>query len=110
MGTKEDDVIAQLTGPGGAFEIQTVPVHGVPLRVFTTAPTSLRDLWLIGAARGDVPYIIYEDNVITYAHAHEMVRSLAEWLTSNGVKQGHRVAIGMRNYPEWAVAYWAIQY
>ena len=110
MGTKEDDVIAQLTGPGGAFEIQTVPVHGVPLRVFATAPSSLRDLWLIGAARGDVPYIIYEDNVITYAHAHEMVRSLAEWLTSNGVKQGDRVAIGMRNYPEWAVAYWAIQY
>ncbi|MFM7094833.1 MAG: AMP-binding protein, partial [Actinomycetota bacterium] len=109
MGTKEDDVIAQLTGPGGAFEIQTVPVHGVPLRVFATAPSSLRDLWLIGAARGDVPYLIYGDEVITFGAAHRMVCSLAQWLVDHGVKKGDRVAIGMRNYPEWAIAYWAIQ-
>ena len=102
-------VIAGLTGPGGAFEIATVEVHGVPLRVFKTAPNSLRDLWLIGAQRGDVPYLIYEDDVITYARAHEMVCSLATWLKNHGVQQGDRVAIGMRNYPEWAIAYWAIQ-
>ncbi len=109
MGTKEDDVIAQLTGSGGSFEIQTVPVHGVPLRVFATAPSSLRDLWLIGAARGEVPYLIYGDEVITFGRAHEMVCSLAHWLVDHGVKKGDRVAIGMRNYPEWAIAYWAIQ-
>ena len=104
-----EEATAWLTGPGGAFEIKTVPVHGVPLRVFATAPSSLRDLWLIGAARGDVPYLIYEDDVTTYGRAHEMVRSLAAWLTANGVNQGDRVAIGMRNYPEWAISYWAIQ-
>jgi long-chain acyl-CoA synthetase len=101
--------IAGLTGPGGAFEIATVEVRGVPLRVFKTAPESLRDLWLIGAQRGEVPYLIYEDDVITYARAHEMVCSLANWLVEHGVRQGDRVAIGMRNYPEWAIAYWAIQ-
>ena len=109
QGDKEKSVVAQLTGPGGTFEIRTVPVHGVPLRVFATAPDSLRDLWLMGAARGDVPYLIHEDEVITFGRAHEMVRSLAAWLTENGVKQGDRVAIGMRNYPEWAISYWAIQ-
>jgi long-chain acyl-CoA synthetase len=106
---KEKSVVAQLTGAGGAFEITTVPVHGVPLRVFATAPSSLRDLWLMGAARGDLPYLIYRDEVTTYAGAHEMVRSLVAWLVENGVKQGDRVAIGMRNYPEWAISYWAIQ-
>ena len=104
-----DDAVARLTGPGGAFEIATVPVRGVPLRVFAGAPSSLRDLWSLGAARGDVPYLIYEADVITYGRAHEMVCSLAAWLNAHGVKQGDRVAIGMRNYPEWAIAYWAIQ-
>ena len=108
-GVNESEVVARLTGPGGAFEIQTVPVRGVPLRVFATAPSSLRDLWLIGAARGDVPYLIYGDEVITFGRAHQMVCSLARWLTDHGVEKGDRVAIGMRNYPEWAIAYWAIQ-
>jgi len=108
-GVNESEVVARLTGPGGAFEIQTVPVRGVPLRVFATAPSSLRDLWLIGAARGDVPYLIYGDEVITFGRAHQMVCSLARWLTDHGVTKGDRVAIGMRNYPEWAVAFWATQ-
>ena len=104
-----NEIIAQLTGPGGSFEIETVPIRGVPLRVYKTAPESLRDLWLKGAARGDVPYLIYEDTVTTYAAADGMVRSLAAWLLERGVKQGDRVAIGMRNYPEWAISFWAIQ-
>lgn len=108
-GVNESEVNARLTGPGGAFEIVTVSVRGVPLRVFATAPSSLRDLWLNGAARGDVPYLIYGDEVITFGRAHQMVCSLARWLTDHGVKKGDRVAIGMRNYPEWAIAYWAIQ-
>ena len=105
----ESEVIAKLTGPGGAFEIATVLVHGVPMRVFATAPTSLRDLWMLGAARGEVPYLIYQDEVITFGRAHQMVCSLAAWLVGHGVKKGDRIAIGMRNYPEWAIAYWAIQ-
>ena len=105
----ESEVIAKLTGPGGAFEIATVRVHGVPMRVFATAPTSLRDLWMLGAARGEVPYLIYQDEVITFGRAHQMVCSLAAWLVGHGVKKGDRIAIGMRNYPEWAIAYWAIQ-
>ncbi len=109
QGDNASSVISQLTGPGGTFEIETVPIRGIPLRVYKTAPRSLSDLWQVGAARGDVPYLIYENEVVTYAQADGMVRSLAAWLAGRGVKQGDRVAIGMRNYPEWAVAFWAIQ-
>src|SRR5262249_14670844 len=35
------------------------------------------------------------------------VASFAAWLISQGVKNGDRVAIAMRNYPEWLLAYWA---
>jgi long-chain acyl-CoA synthetase len=35
------------------------------------------------------------------------VASIANWLLQNGVKRGDRVAIAMRNYPEWMLIYWA---
>lgn len=104
-----EQAIAELTAPGSHFELETVPVYGHPVRVFKNAPSSLRDVWLTAAARGDVPYFIYEDVVLTYADAHQQVKSLAAWLDSQGVRKGDRVALGMRNYPEWVIAYWALQ-
>lgn len=103
------EVLEQLTGPGGPFEVAVVPVRGVPLRVFATAPGSLRDLWLASASHGDSPYLVYGDEIFSYTDSHRIVRSFAAWLTQRGVGQGDRVAIGMRNYPEWALAFWAIQ-
>jgi long-chain acyl-CoA synthetase len=36
------------------------------------------------------------------------LQALAQWLIDSGVQPGDRVAIAMRNYPEWMQAYWAI--
>jgi long-chain acyl-CoA synthetase len=108
MPTREE-VLAELTGPGGRFEISRVPVRGVPLRVFTSAPESLRDLWLASAQHADSPYLVYQDEVFTYTDSHRIVDNVAAWLAAHGVQQGDRVAIGMRNFPEWALAFWAIQ-
>ena len=44
---------------------------------------------------------------MTYGQAHTQVDALASYLTSVGVGHGDRVALSMRNYPEWALAYWA---
>ena len=103
------EAIVELTAEGMPLELQTIEVHGNPLRVFKNAPDSLRDIWLLAAQQGDAPYFIYEDKVLTYADAHQQVVSVAAWLSSQGVKKGDRVALGMRNYPEWAIAYWATQ-
>ena len=32
---------------------------------------------------------------------------IANWMVSNGIRQHDRVAIAMRNYPEWMLCYWA---
>ncbi len=104
-----DEAIAELTAPGMLFELETVPVHGNPLRVFKNAPRSLRDVWLAAAERGDTPYFHYDDVTTTYGQAHQQVTAVAAWLVERGVKKGDRVAVGMRNYPEWAFAHWAIQ-
>ena len=79
------------------------------LRVFRNAHRSLREQWLATEALGDRPYLIYEDEVITFADAHRIVNSVSAWLAANGVRKGDRVAIGMRNYPEFALAFWAVE-
>jgi len=104
-----EQAIAELTAAGSPFELEIVAVYGHPVRVFKNAPASLRDVWLTAAARGNVPYFIYDDVVLTYGDAHKQVTSLAAWLVSQGVSKGDRVALGMRNYPEWVMAYWALQ-
>ena len=103
------EAISELTSAGSPFELETVNVHGHPVRVFKNAPASLRDVWLSAAARGATPYFHYDDVTITYGDAHKQVTAVAAWLVARGVKKGDRVAVGMRNYPEWAMAHWAIQ-
>lgn len=103
------EAISELTSAGSPFELETVNVHGHPVRVFKNAPVSLRDVWLAAASRGVTPYFHYDDVTITYGDAHQQVTAVAAWLLERGVKKGDRVAVGMRNYPEWAMAHWAIQ-
>ena len=99
---------ATLTSEGGDFEIDTIEVRGNPCRVYKNAPNSLRDVWLSSLQFAERDYLVYGDERLTYAQAHNQTASLAAWLKANGVNPGDRVAIAMRNYPEWLLAYWAI--
>ena len=102
-----EDAWDQLSGPGGPFEIRETEVRGQLLREYASAPPTLRDLWLLSASHGDADYLVYDDERITYAEAHRQVAQVATWLLANGVEPGDRVAIAMRNYPEWMLTYWA---
>ena len=104
-----NEAAAQLTAPGALFAWSVKEVSGVSVRVFDNAPDSLRDLFAGTAVHGDADYLVFRDERVTYAEAHRQVRALASWLaTHGGVNQGDRVAISMRNYPEWIISYWAI--
>lgn len=98
---------AELTAPGAPFEIVVAEVRGVPIRTFKNVPPSIREFWLSTAAFADRTYLVYQDERITYAEAHKQVASIANWMMQNGVAPGDRVAIAMRNYPEWMLIYWA---
>ncbi len=97
----------QLTAPGAPFAWSIRDVAGRPMRTYDAAPPTLRAIWEGSAVHGDNEYLVYGDERITYRQAHEMVAQLAAYLASQGVGPGDRVAIAMRNYPEWALAYWA---
>ncbi|MEM0987170.1 MAG: AMP-binding protein [Pseudomonadota bacterium] len=102
-----EKVRAALSGPGGDFEVVEAEVMGQTLRTFKQAPNSIREFWLSTAAFADRTYIVYQDERITYAEAHAQVAAIASWLFDQGVKPGDRVAVAMRNYPEWMLIYWA---
>ena len=97
----------ELTGPGGPFEITTIPVGGIPVRAFRHALPDVRALWQSTLQFADRTYLVYEDERLTYAAAHARVNAIAAWLAAQGVQPGDRVAIAMRNYPEWLLIYWA---
>lgn len=97
----------ELTGPGGQFEIVEADVLGNRIRVFANAPPSVREVWLSTRQFAERPYLIYQDEILTYAEAHQRVNAVAAWLAAQGVKPGDRVAIAMRNYLEWMLIYWA---
>jgi acyl-CoA synthetase (AMP-forming)/AMP-acid ligase II len=99
---------AELTAPGQMFEVERRPVRGVDILTYRHAPPSLREVWLSTAGHGDNDYLVYGDERISYAEAHRQVAALAAELAAGGVAAGDRVAIAMRNYPEWMVAYWAV--
>lgn len=98
---------AELTAPGAPFEIAVQDVRGSQIRTFKNAPPNVRLLWLSTAQFAERDYLVYGDERMTYAEAHRQVASIAGWLLANGVKPGDRVAIAMRNYPEWMLIYWA---
>ncbi|MEM1230136.1 MAG: class I adenylate-forming enzyme family protein [Pseudomonadota bacterium] len=96
-----------LTGAGGDFAVTTTVVRGVPIRTYAAAPPSLREVWLSTLQFPERDYLVYESERWTYAQAHQEVAALAGWLTEQGIGPGDRVALAMRNYPEWLLAYWA---
>ncbi|BFM16464.1 class I adenylate-forming enzyme family protein [Maricurvus nonylphenolicus] len=104
---KLKEITAAMTSKGEMFEISTTEIAGMPLKFWVNAPGSLRDLWLSTAVHADKDYLVFQDERWTYAEAHQQVAKIANWLVSNGIKQHDRVAIAMRNYPEWMLAYWA---
>ena len=98
---------AELDAPGSPFATHMTTIRGVPAKSYVAAPPHMRAIWETTAAHGDKDYLVYEDERYSYAEIHAQVRKLAAHLVANGVAPGSRVAIAMRNYPEWVVGYWA---
>jgi long-chain acyl-CoA synthetase len=97
-----------LTAPGAPFAMTRATIRGVDMKVFAAAPPSMRTVWEMTAPHAERDYLVYEDERYTYAEVSSQVRALAAHLQSaHNVGVGDRVAIAMRNYPEWVVAYWA---
>ncbi|MGC4953115.1 class I adenylate-forming enzyme family protein [Actinomadura citrea] len=100
------EVRAAMTAPGQLFEMAEARIRGVRTRVWKNAPATLRDVLEISRLHGDKDFLVYGDDRLTFAEHHARAAAFARRLVERyGIAKGDRVAIAMRNYPEWSVAF-----
>lgn len=100
---------AQLTAPGAPFELVDVEAHGRRFKAYRQAPASLAALIGSGRIHGDKEFMVYEGDRWSFDRFFAATDALAGRLQAEqGVQAGERIAIAMRNRPEWAVAFAAI--
>ena len=101
-----DEALRTLTAPGQPWVLGEVEQYGRSCRAFVDGPSSLRALF--EQARSDLPFIVYEDERLSFEEAWQESARIAQLLVQEcGVGRGDRVAISMRNYPEWILAFMA---
>ncbi len=101
------EAIRQLAGPGMPLEIVLQEIAGCRQRVFRNAPVSLREIY--AEAVSDQPFIVFGDSRLTFAESWQQTSAFAAALVDRfGVARGDRVAISLRNYPEWMIAFQAV--
>ncbi|MEM1433055.1 MAG: AMP-binding protein [Pseudomonadota bacterium] len=98
--------IDRLTAPGEPYALHTQVLHGRQCRVFSTAPATLAELYATAAS--DATFLVYEDERLTFAETQARAAQLANALQEVfAIAPGDRVAISMRNYPEWVIGFMA---
>ena len=101
------DAIATLTAPGQTYELRTIDTDRGPIRVFVNLPQTLPELFAANVS--DREFLVYQDERRTFREVHDLIIGLARVLVDEfEVRPGDRVAISMRNYPEWMVSFGAI--
>ena len=115
-------LIDEFTSPGGLFEVTTETIRGVEHRVFKSSPRNLREMYALGMDKDsfysrvfinwfgdqDWPGMIYKDECYSFEEAYQLAAQLARRMKEKfGIEKGDRVAIAMRNYPEFCLAFMA---
>ena len=96
-------------GSGTPFELTETEVRGVRMEVFRNAPPNLALALQNARNHGDATFLIYEGERYSFARLMDEVDGLCHALVHRyGVQKGDRVAVAMRNYPEWIIAFAAI--
>ncbi len=100
---------AALAAPGSPVQVEDTVVNGVPSKGYTNAPPTIHSiLFLAAMTHPERDYIVYQDERVTYKAMLRAVEHFAATLRDKyGITKGDRVAVIMRNYPQWPVAFYA---
>ena len=100
-----DQVVAQLTAPGAPWELAE---DAAGLRYFVKAPRNLAEAIAVARQHGDREFLVYEGERRTFNNLLDEADRIAAALQAHGIGAGDRVALAMRNYPEWMAAFIAV--
>lgn len=104
------DVLArcqhEMTAPGAPFELVEQTVNGRVVKAYRHAARTLPEFLDLGRAHGEREFMVYEGDRWSFARLFGAADALAASLSRDyGLRAGDRVAIAMRNRPEWVVAF-----
>ena len=94
-----------LTAPGQMFEIEEVEIVGRPVLAWKNLPATNAELMSYARGFGARDLVVLDDERVTYEAFHRAAAAFAGKLAELGVGRGDRVAIAMRNLPEFPVAF-----
>ena len=101
-----EQAIEELCAPGQPYELKVAQIRGHAQRVFVSAPPTLRELY--AENRSDRDFLVYAEQRMSFEQVYCDASALASAMVdSYGIQSGDRVAIAMRNYPEWVVSFFA---
>ena len=101
--------VAQLTSPGAPFEVEDRSRGGNTVKAYKNAERNLSAVMAPGRAFADALFLEYLDQSWTFSAFFQATDTVAGYLHLHcGIEPGDRVAIAMRNRPEWLIAFAAI--
>ena len=99
----------QLLQAGSPFELIEQQQDGRNYQVYKSAPHNVRDALAVGRQHGDNLFLQYQDEDWSFTRFFQQVDAIAFQLIQRyQITKGDRVAIAMRNFPEWMTAYAAV--
>ncbi|WP_166903531.1 class I adenylate-forming enzyme family protein [Mycobacterium sp. DL440] len=100
------EAVRRLTAADGIFAVTERRVAGVPQRVFTHATPTVLDILTSGRGHGAADFLVFGDQRWSFDKFFADVDGLAATLQHDmGVNPGDRIAIAMRNCPDWLVTF-----
>lgn len=92
------------------YTVTEADIRGNKYRVFANTPQTLPAMFAAAVeAHGDKEFLVYQDKRLSYRQLWSQCCRFANGLREElGIKRGDVVALAMRNYPEWCVAYMAV--
>jgi long-chain acyl-CoA synthetase len=110
LDTAIDNVVSVITGPGSQLEVGKAVIRGAEIPVFTAAPPSMREFFAyFFALQAPREFLVFGDERSTFGEVYARALKIAAALQHrHGIAKGDRVAIAMRNYPEWIETFIAV--
>ena len=97
-----DAVMAQLTAQGAPYELAGDDSSG---HYYKQAPANLVEAFAVARQHGDREFLVYEGERRSFNDLMDEADAIGAALQARGIAPGDRVALAMRNYPEWMAAF-----
>ncbi len=103
---KLDGAVTQLTAPNQPFELVDVEIRGYNYRHYLKQPQNLGEYFAVMRSHDQKGFVVCGEEQYSYGEAHQLASQLACAMQERfGVSAGDRVAIVMRNNPQWLFSF-----